>query len=301
MKSPVAAPPCSVRAPALFVGLAVAACLLAAGCRGPGIAMLAAWDDAPLPPAHAADERQSPAPRTIPVEVLFVRHDPRDPAFGADLWRHVDEQAFDADLRRRLGTNGLRAGVVTGTPPADVASRLAPTTVGDPAEPGAAGLRRMLRLLPGRRAEVVAAAGLPELVLLERGADGVGGGTYRDATALVSLRAWPDADGRVRIRLVPEVRHGDVRRSWVGEEGMFRLETGQTRHTFDDLGVEARLPPGGVLLLGVADGDGAAVGDALLRDRDAAGGARLLVIRPLSATADPLFATADADAGDEDR
>lgn len=299
MQSPVAAPPFSATAPARAVGLALAACALAAGCRGPGGAMLAAWDDTTLPPARVNDERQPP--RTIPVEVLFVRHDPRDPAFGTDLWRHVDEQAFGADLRRRLEANGLRTGVVTGTLPADVGSRLAPAAGEDPAEPGSTGLRRTLRLLPGRRAEVIAAAGLPELVLLERGADGVGGGTYRDATTLVSLQAWPDADGRVRVRIVPEIRHGDVRRSWVGEEGMFRLETGQTRHPFDDLGVEARLPPGGLLLVGVADGDGAAVGDALLRDRDAAGGARLLVIRPLAPATDPLFVTAEAGSEDDDR
>lgn len=275
----------------LVVGLALAA--LAAGCRGLGGFVTTAGDDAALP-LRAGDGRAT-APRTIPVEVLFVRHDPHDPAFGVDLWRHVDEQSLDADLRRRLESNGLRAGVVTGTLPADVASRVVPPAAAAPAEPADTGLRRMLRLLPGRRADVVAAAGLAQLVLLERGAEGVGGATYRDATALFALQAWPDADGRVRVRLVPEVRHGALRRSWVGEDGMFRLETGQARHAFDDLGITARLPADGMLLVGAAEADGAAVGDALLRDRDAAGGVRLLVIRPRAAAADPLFAADVAD------
>ena len=282
--------------------LLAAACLVAAGCAAISDAtstgrIWPAADAESAVPARDTDERQAHAPRTIPIEVTFVRHDPRDPAFGADLWRHVDEQALDADLRRRLDANGLRAGVVTGTLPADVARRLEPSAAIDPSDPNASGLRRLLRLLPGRRADVVAAAGLAELVLLERGSDGVGGGTYRDATTLVSLQAWPDADGRIRIRLVPEVRHGAVRRSWVGEEGMFRLEAGQSRHAFDDLGIAARLPAGGLLLVGAADSDGAAVGDALLRDRDATGGARILVIRPLAPAADPLFATDGDDAG----
>lgn len=305
MDPPCTAPPRPAKPRRLVAGLAIAVCALAAvpatGCRGLGGASGTVQDDVPLPPARDTADRAT-TPRTIPVEVLFVRHDPRDPAFGADLWRHVDEQSLDADLRRRLASNGLRAGVVTGSLPADVAARLEPPPTVDPVEPGEAGLRRLLRLLPGRRAEVVAAAGLPELVLLERGADGVGGGTYRDATALVTLQAWPDADGRVRIRLVPEVRHGAMRRSWVGEEGMFRLETGQSRHAFDELGITARLPADGLLLVGTAEPDGAAVGDALLRDRDAAGGARLLVIRPRAAAADPLFAAADGDAAaDEGR
>lgn len=282
----------------LVVGLALAA--LAAGCRGLGGFVTTAGDDAALP-LRAGDGRAT-APRTIPVEVLFVRHDPRDPAFGADLWGQVDEQALDADLRRRLAANGLRAGVISGRLPAEVATRLEPAAGVDPAVPENAGLRRLLRLLPGRRAEVIAAAGVAELILLEHGADGVGGATYRDATTLFAVQAWPDADDHVRLRLVPEVKHGAMQRSWVGEEGMFRLETGQPRRVFEDLGIAVRLPAGGLLLVAAAESDGAAVGDALLGERSAGGGARLLVVRPLEAGADPLFAAAgDGDATADER
>lgn len=276
--------------------LALAVSVLATGCRGVSGTTLLAWDEAPLP-ARADDGRKaSLAPRTIPVEVRFVRHDPRDPAFGPEFWGHVDEQALDSGLRRRLEANGLRAGVVSGKLPAEVAARLEPAAGVDPAAPEDAGLRRLLRLLPGRRAEVIAAANVAELILLEHGTAGVGGATYRDATALFALQAWPDADGHVRIRLVPEVKHGAVQRSWVGEEGMFRLETGQARRAFEDLGFTVPLPAGGLLLVGTADTEGAAVGDALLRERSATGGARLLVVRPLAAGTDPLFASA----GDEE-
>lgn len=272
------------------------ACLVAAGCSAlTGTVRLAADDDRAADIADAEARRRSLAPRTLPVEVRFVRHDPRDQAFAADLWKHVDEQSLDSGLRLRLAAAGLRAGVVTGSLPVDVAARLEPAAAVDPAAPEEAGLRRVLRLLPGKRAEVVAAAGLAELVLLERGSDGVHGATYRDATALVALQAWPDADGLVRIRLVPEVKHGAVQRSWVGEEGMFRLETGQSRQPFDELGLTARLPPGGMLVVGVAGDAGAGIGDALLRERSSAGGARMLVVRPLAAGTDPLFATVDED------
>jgi len=283
------------------------ACLLGAGCAAltdvPSIVRVwPARDDGSSLPRREADERRaSLAPRTLPVEVHFVRHDPRDPAFGDALWQHVDEQSLDTDLRRRLRANGLRAGVVTGRLPATIADRLAPPAAVDPAAPEDAGLHRLLRLLPGKRAEVIAAAGIGELVLLEHGSAGVAGGTYRDATALVSLQAWPDADGRIRIRMVPEVKHGAIQRSWVGEEGMFRLETGQARRSFDDLALTARLPAGGTLILGTAHDDGAAVGDALLRDREATAGVRMLVIRPLAAAADPMFAARDgADEPDPD-
>lgn len=278
------------RAAALAAILATI-CGLAAGCRAVTATALLAGDE---PVAADADtgRRASLVPRTLPVEVHFVRHDPRDPAFGADLWNHVDEQALAADLRRRLAANGLRAGVITGSLPAGVADRLAPNTAVDPATPDEAGLRRLLRLLPGKRAEVVTATGLQELALLEHGAEGVTGATYRDVTSQFALHAWPDADGRIRIKVVPELKHGPVRRSWVGEEGMFRLETGQARRAFDDLSIATPLPAGATLLVGVTDEEGAAVGDALLRERSAAGGVRLLVIRPPAVATDPVFATA---------
>ncbi|MFM9057755.1 MAG: hypothetical protein ACKOSQ_01280, partial [Planctomycetaceae bacterium] len=124
----------------------------------------------------------------------------------------------------------------------------------------------------------------------------------RAATALFALQIWPDTDNHVRLRLVPEVKHGAVQRSWVGEEGMFRLETGQARHAFDELGVTVRLATDGRLGVGVADGQGTTVGDALLRERSTSGGARLLVIRPRAAGVDPLFAPpGDEDAAIADR
>ena len=149
----------------------------------------------------------------------------------------------------------------------------------------------------------LAAAGAAELVLLEERDDGVHGGTYRDATALVALQAWPAADGRVRLEAHPEIRHGPVRRSWVGEEGMFRLETGQTRHRCDHLRISTTLPAQGMLIVACSSPAGSSVGDALFRDRagDAAG-RRLLVIRPLAPGTDPLFAAEDAGTGpDADR
>ena len=33
------------------------------------------------------------------------------------MWEQIDEQRFDADLRRQLVANGLRVGIVGGTPP----------------------------------------------------------------------------------------------------------------------------------------------------------------------------------------
>ena len=296
-----ALPARSARAAWIFV------CLLACA---PGCHSLTAPPDAGPQLVGGDTAATKPAPRTIPVELIFARFDEHDAACREELWNEVDEQAFDDGLRRRLAANGLRVGIVTGDLPPHLAERILP----DRAAPSAASdavaaepplTHRLLRLLPGRRSEVIAATGLEDLVLLETGDGQVRGGTYRDATGLFELKVRPAADGRVRIELLPEIKHGPLERSWVGEDGMFRMEAGQRRHRRDDLALSVELREGALLVVGCADEQGSTLGDALLRDH---GGnrstMRLLAIRPLGPAVDPMFAAADdtspADGDDSD-
>jgi hypothetical protein len=272
---------------------AIAAAATGAGCRtpfGPAPAPAAALDAAAAP---------RPAPQTLPLEIFFVRYEEHDATLHEELWDVVDEQALDPEARRRLNANGLRAGVIAGTLPPSFAARLAATAGADAALVESAGMRKLLRLLPGRRAEVVSATGLAELVLIEEADDGVRGGTYRDATTQLAVEARPAADGCVRIDAVPEIKHGPVVRSWVGEEGLFRLEAGQRRQRLEHLEIAATLRPQAVLIIGCAGEATSTVGDALLRDR-AGGGLRLLVLRPLATAVDPLFASSPATAVEPD-
>ncbi len=258
------------------------------------------WEPGNLP--AAADRLESaamrPAPKTIPIEMVFVRAEEHDAQLSEDLWQIVDEQALGDGVRRRLAANGLRAGVVTGPLPPALAARFEPQAAAAdegnlPTAPSArpAVVRRLLRLLPGRENEIIAATGLTELVLLEHDGEAVHGGTYRDASPHFTLRSWPAADGRVRLELTPTIKHGPLERSWVGEEGVFRMEAGQREHPLDRLRIEVTIPATATLLVGCA-GDGAStVGDAFFRDRS--GGQptmRLLSIRPQGRAVDPLFA-----------
>lgn len=278
---------------AVGLGLGPVGCRFVGGLRPPStpeaVATGAATD---------RGEAERTAPRTILLELVFVRCDEHDTALRDELWEYVDEQEFDAELRRRLAANGLRVGVAGGGGlPAQLAARLAAavTVETESLATEAAVSRRTIRLLPHRRGEVVMASGIRDLVLLEHADGGVRGGTYADASPLVSLRAKPAADGRVEIEAVPEIRHGPIEKSWVGEDGMFRLETGQRRHRLDHLAVTALLPREGMLILGCGGDDTATVGDCLLRDHDRGSrtSVRLLVIRPRADTVDPLFAPAD--------
>jgi hypothetical protein len=270
------------------------ALLAAGGCRG------ALWSDRSAEPAVAVTaDRPRAAPKTIPLELVFVRHEEHDPALRDELWNLADEQVFDEPLRRRLQANGLRAGVVTAHLPPHLADRFLPPSVASgetlpaalPDNPAL--VRHVLRLLPGRSSDVMAATGLDELVLLEQDGDSVRGKTYRDASTLFALRAWPAADGRVRLNLSPTIKHGPVERSWVGEEGMFRLEAGQRRNALAGLSFEATVPAGSMIIVGCVGEPASTAGDAFFRDRAGArSGQRLLAIRPVphEQSLDPMFA-----------
>lgn len=279
-------------AAALAVLLAVALGLT--GCRSIGGPRPAREPESDATSTADRGDAARPAPRTIPLELVFVRSDEHDAALSEELWQFVDEQGFDPDLRRRLAANGLRVGIVGSHLPPHLAARFTATAEAGPeALPtDAAVSRRTIRLLPGRRGEVVMASGIRELVLLEHADGGVRGGTYAEASPLVSLRVKPAADGRVEIEAVPEIRHGPIEKSWVGEDGMFRLESGQRRHRLEHLAFTATLPHQGMLVVGCGGDDTASVGDCLLRDHDRGErtSVRLLAIRPLADAIDPLFA-----------
>lgn len=256
------------------------------------------------PELHGADRaaEHKPAPMTVPLELVFVRADEHDAGWQDELWNLTDEQAFDHALRRRLAANGLRAGLLTGHLPPALAARLEPIVPSTAPESRStasadrpAVMRRFLKLLPGRDNEVVATAGLDQLILFEHDGTEVHGETYRDATTYFALKAWPSADGRVRVELVPAVKHGPLERSWVGEEGAFRLETGQKRRPLEQLVLTATIPQGGTLLVGATGDAPSTVGAAFFRDDSAASRARrLLAIRPQARPVDPLFTdTAD--------
>lgn len=280
--------------PRLATAMVVVALAACAGCRFlamPPVAVLDAAADVPAAPSAA-----KPAPRTIPVELVFVRHLEGDAELTDDLWKLADEQLLPADVRRRLNANGLRVGIVTARLPPALAQRFTAATA-DPADEALpetamieapAVVRRTLRLLPGRENEIVAAGGLAEIVLLERDDERVRGATYRDASAIFSLRTWPAADGRVRMQVSPLIKHGPHERTWVGDDGAFRLETGQRRELLDGLRFEMDVASEAWLLVGCAGAPASSVGDTFLRGQ---GGVRLVALRPLARGTDPVFAT----------
>lgn len=275
----------------------------AVACGGCASLVTGEWA-AEEPPPSLADPTPRSAVKTIPVEARWVRHPVDDPLAVEQLWASADEQAVPRDVRERLAANGLRAGLVPWPLPTDLAERLAYVEVeeaSDTTEQPALDdtlmpdvSRQTLRLLPGRHSEVVATPATSELVVLMRDDDRVRGTTYQHASAVFELSAAAAADGKTAVELLPVIKHGDRRREWVGEEGVFRLEAGQCCQHLDSLGVSLELADNAILVITAAGPPSSTVGDAFFRGRDLPRTPQqTLLIRPLARTTDPLFAATE--------
>ena len=274
------------------------ALLAAAGCVSAPMIDALLPERMPTTAGEFGGVAKRPVAQTLPLEVFFLRCEQAH-AGHDELWDRVDEQVIDESVRRRLAANGLRAGILLGQLPEPILAAIEPPVSAGPGGPqplaNAADanppvVRRVLRLLPGRESELVALKLIPNLVVLEQEEDGLRGGNYTDAVPHFTLKAWPAADGRVRVDLVPVIRHGPMERSFVGEDGVFRVETSQRKRVLDPLRCEVTVPADGLLIVGPAGDPGASVGDALFRPRtQGRAETRLLALRPLAPGVDPMF------------
>ena len=225
--------------------------LLATGCRE----LPERVGKSPLKPLRMT-------PDTVVLDVFFVRFPFGDPEPNGPLWAEIDETPWPAALRQKLTMNGFRLGLVAGQAVPVSLSKLlelkdkpAPagnmheTTVTDlAAEPRV--VRRHMPLHSGRRGEVLAAGPYEELTVLLCSASGLEGNTYTDARAILGIWASLEPDGRVRLKLTPELHHGAPKPALVGQPGMMRLESNQPKRVFQDMTIESSLRPGQMLVLG---------------------------------------------------
>lgn len=232
---------------------AIVCLVLAPGCA----ARLALQEKSPLVPPKSVKN-------TVILDVLFVRYSPDDREFCEAVWGEVDELHFPLELRRRLGSNGFRAGVLSGPLPLALENRLQlATTATTGAAPGAplpvdlekkaAARQRQLRIGGGRRANILVLGErerLPELTMLMREDDGrVEGRTFQQVQGLFATKAYPQGDGTIKLELTPELEHGKPQKRFIAGDGMFHVEFGPPHEIIDKLRCTANLGPGQIMAI----------------------------------------------------
>jgi hypothetical protein len=217
------------------------------------------------PPAnHSAATILQPtqmAPGSAVIEVFSIHLPPGEPDLNSRVWEEVDEQHFPIEVRRNLEKNGFRAGVLAGQiPPAlsrlldlkdkpAVSGGLQQVKISDLAAPARV-TSQHLQTRAGQRYEIAASGVIEKMPILVSEAGEIRGLTYEQAQGIFAMHVAPQPDGRVQLELVPEIHHGENRQHWVGDQSIFRLETGRPKRAFEELKLTAMLGPGAMLLLG---------------------------------------------------
>ena len=209
------------------------------------------------------EKTQLPVPAlpadSVRLEIEFVRVPPEWVPGLADVWAAVDEQHFVPETRRLYVDNGLRCGIVGGQLPTRLRALLdaeKPTLEQiadgvDPEESHMFASTRELRCRSGKTYKIVAAPRIREeaVVLISEGSH-VRAERYPQAQGLLSLRAFPTGDSRVKLELTPFIEYGEMRQKIVPGQGSFLLDAGRDSEEITLLQIEAVVGPGETLLLG---------------------------------------------------
>ena len=245
------------------------------------------------------------SPDSVVLDVFFVRVPLGDVAVNEQLWLQVDEQHFPAPLRQRLGQNGFRVGLVGGQIPMPLSKLLEladkPVASGEANQIDLADMgveprvvRRHMPLRRGHPGDIVVSQVYDRLpVLLVESGRLAGGQTYTQAQAHLTVEAAVEPGGLVRLKLTPEVHHGQARmqpRPFVSNEAVFRWAPGKPRRVFEDLSFSATLSPGSMLLVGCLPERGAAsLGHYFLTSDNGRPEQKLLVLRLSQTQHDDAF------------
>ncbi len=255
--------------------LVLAVAMTSAGCE----ALRVPWprdlttSTNPLKPINGTSD-------TVRLDVRFVHAPYGDERLNTLLWQQADEQILGADTRKRLGSHGLRAGVIGGILPIELQRLLeldrAGTEVTDEqvltefeARPSVT--QRQYSLRGGQRSEIQTGSVVEHMNLLLPAEGTLQGRTLHQAQAVMntSVRAEPHR-GHARLSLLPELHYGPpTTRYGHDAAGVLVLEPGREREAFPDLKIEVSLTPGQMLLVGCDPDLAGSLGDLMFSKRKA--------------------------------
>lgn len=176
-----------------------------------------------------------------------------------DIWRLIDETIIVPESRRTLRRNGIRIGKAPSV--ADFSQqlekiRVLPTESSEVLEVAdvqsdLSHSSRRITFRVGKRYElpVRQVAKDPQVVLVTVGEKTIGQ-TLSQAQPLLAMRV-ASADARtVRLSLRPEIQHGTMRQTWVGNDAAMRIENRRDAWVLNELETDVALEKGDILVAG---------------------------------------------------
>ncbi|WP_145083834.1 hypothetical protein [Anatilimnocola aggregata] len=230
-----------------------------------GLASLVGCAPFRVPDEIPTSGRALPAPRLSPDSVILEIGQAQMPLTDRsgydEVWQQADEQSLSLELRQELARNGLRCGILGQRVPEKVRQLMSQKIDlaqqrSEDLDVGEVEVDRQVRRLQcraGRRAKILCSKTYDELSLLTRDNGAVRGQQLHKAQCLFGLKPYPESDGRVRIDLIPEVEHGEVRQQFVAGEGTLMQRIGRDKRTFENLRTSLTLSPGQTLIVSAGE------------------------------------------------
>jgi hypothetical protein len=235
----------------------------------------------------------------VVCQVAFVQWDSGRVDQDEAFWRVMDEQCLPPDVRRRLGDNGLRAGLISGQLPATIQQKLAASS--DPvaaltAERLPAGAemlsrreRRQCRLGISEIIEVLPHRPHQAVVLSSDDEGHVRCDRFDRPRGFFMLTPYAQPDGRLRLELVPGVEHGDPKQRYMGHSGGMRLDVRRDQQLYHALTFAVPMTEDQTLIV-TSSPDPRGIGATFFANRFESSTERLLLlIRMARAQRDDLF------------
>lgn len=237
-----------------FVSLLLAKSLLVVvgGCSG--------WLPTSREPAPIQKSfSQMEIPRdTVGIESIVIRLDDHQAAMLPEVWGSLDEQIVAPELRIALDQNGLRAAKSSGHLPHVLEQWVRvheQRRDEDPLEQvglaaDVSAFAQLWRCRADSRKELTVRRLTSENATIFYFDDGNKGGVFRSPHFLYSLQARPEQDGSASVRLIPEIKHGEVRRVVVAKDSAIRTDERQESIAWEKMAIEMRLKQGDCIVLG---------------------------------------------------
>ena len=191
-------------------------------------------------------------PRQCLIRTALIDRPFRDPAINEAVWRVADEQVIAPAGRKALQVNGLRVGRIIGELPKEIETILrgeGPNhTKIEPSN---------LLLESGQSTLISTTPKVAEVSLLVNRDDRVTGRDYRDISGYLKLTPRHEGAHAVSLRVVPEIHHGPVQRSFPSlpttaglAPQQLSIRDGQKEEPLNELAVDLVLEEGQVALIG---------------------------------------------------
>jgi hypothetical protein len=148
-------------------------------------------------------------PKRCLLRVVILSRPFRDPAINEVVWRVADEQVISPTERRALEANGLRVGRIMGDLPKELETIL---QEGAPEAPKVN--PTSLFVESGEPTLISLGPPVEQASLLVNKDNRISGKDYKDASGFLRLTPRHDGAHGVSLRLVPELHHGPLRRTF---------------------------------------------------------------------------------------